>query len=115
MKFSYNWLQQYISQKLPPAKKLAKILTDKIFEVESVEKKNSDYILDVDILPNRFMDSSNHLGLAREIAGILGLTFKEPKYKLKESSLKTKEKIGIEVKDEIACPLYVSLNYSGNI
>jgi phenylalanyl-tRNA synthetase beta chain len=108
MKFSYNWLQQYISQKLPPARKLADILTDKIFEVESIEKKNNDYILDLDILPNRFMDSSNHLGLAREIAGILGLKFKEPKIQLKEISLKTKEKISIEVKDKVACPLYVS-------
>src|SRR3989304_354572 len=38
MKVSYNWLQEYIPEKLPPPQKLVEILTMHSFEVESVQK-----------------------------------------------------------------------------
>jgi len=42
------------------------------FEVEGVEEKNNDYLLDIDILTNRAPDCLCHIGMAREIGAILG-------------------------------------------
>ncbi|NOY35437.1 MAG: hypothetical protein GXP44_00725 [bacterium] len=84
MKISYNWLQSYFTKKpasrrqanasrggLPKPEKLAELLTMHSFEVESVEKKGRDYVLDIDILPNRAHDCLSHIGVAREVAAIL--------------------------------------------
>ena len=71
MKFSYNWLQKNIQKKLPEADKLAELISLHIFEVTSVEKQNGDWILDIDVLPNR-SDCLSHFGLCREIAAGIG-------------------------------------------
>lgn len=42
------------------------------FEIESLEKKGNDTILDIKLLPNRVADASGHLGVAREIAALKG-------------------------------------------
>jgi phenylalanyl-tRNA synthetase beta chain len=83
MKFSYNWLQSFFEKKLPKPEKLAKVLTMHSFEVEGIEKFNKDFVLSIDVLPNR-TDCYSHLGLAREISAILGLKLKKEKWNLKE-------------------------------
>ncbi|MFY9457974.1 MAG: phenylalanine--tRNA ligase subunit beta [Candidatus Spechtbacterales bacterium] len=76
MKFSYNWLQSFFGESLPEPEKLAEILTMHSFEVEEVSKKGDDYILDIDILPNRASDCLSYLGIAREIAALTGISNK---------------------------------------
>ena len=71
MKVSYNWLQEYISGKLPKPERIAELLTMHSFEVESVEKIGNDFILDVKVLPNRAHDCLSHIGIAREAAAII--------------------------------------------
>ena len=79
MNISYNWIQSYIAEPLPEPEKLADILTFSLCEIESLEKlPDGDSILDLNILPNRAHDLLSHQGIAREIAGILNLTFKDP-------------------------------------
>ena len=78
MKFSYNWIQDYVSKKLPSPEKLAELLTMHSFEVEGIEKTQNDFILDIDILPNRAHDASGHVGIARECAVLLGASLKVP-------------------------------------
>ena len=73
MRFSYNWLQSFFEKELPKSDELAELLTMHSFEVEEVEKKSEDHILDIDILPNRAHDCLNHSGLAREIAVLTGI------------------------------------------
>ena len=84
MKISYNWLQSFFDppshkasegqgKKLPKPEKLADLLTMHSFEVEEVGKRGDDYILDIDILPNRAHDCLSHLGVARECAALLKL------------------------------------------
>lgn len=68
MLISYNWLQTYFKKKLPPAKKVAEILTFTAFEVESVEKKSNDFVLDVKVLPDRACYALSHRGIAGELA-----------------------------------------------
>lgn len=78
MKISYNWLTSYIPN-LPAAEKLADVFTYHLCEVEGVEKiESGDTIFDINILPNRAHDLLCHQGVARELAGLLGLEFKDP-------------------------------------
>ena len=41
------------------------------FEVEEVKKIKGDWLLDIDVLPNRGPDCFSHFGIAREIATII--------------------------------------------
>tara|TARA_Y100000310_G_scaffold63585_1_gene59048 strand:- start:37866 stop:39761 length:1896 start_codon:yes stop_codon:yes gene_type:complete len=71
MLFSYKWLQEYI-QDLPSPDKLSELLTFGAFEIESVEDKKDDHVIDIDVLPNRAHDCFSHRGIAREIAALCG-------------------------------------------
>ena len=78
MLISYNWLKWYVPE-IPEAEKLADIFTYHLCEVESMEKKpDGDTIFDINILPNRAHDLLSHQGIARELAGQLGIPFKDP-------------------------------------
>lgn len=106
MIFSYNWLQSFFNKKLPKPEKLAEVLTMQTFEVESVERKNKDWILDIAVTPNRGSDCFSHLGIAREIAAILNYKIKTPS--LAKSSGGKQSFIKIEVKDKKDCPRYTA-------
>ncbi len=86
MKISYNWLKSYVSD-LPEVDKLWGIFTYHLCEVESMDVLNGDTIFDINILPNRAHDLLSHQGIARELAGQLGLKFNDPTslYKIPES------------------------------
>jgi len=109
MLFSYNWLKDYIKEKLPSPEKLANLLTVHIFEVEEVKKAGKDWLLDIDILPNRAHDCLSHLGMAREIAAISGLTFKKPEISFREDNeIKTEDFIAVKVENKELCPRYTA-------
>lgn len=73
MKYSYNWIQKHIAVPLPAPQDLAETIIAHAFEVESLEEKNGDTILDIKVLPDRAGDCFSHRGMAREIAGLLSL------------------------------------------
>jgi phenylalanyl-tRNA synthetase beta subunit len=77
MKYSYNWLKWYIPE-APEANKLADLVTYHLAEVETIEEKGDDHILDIKILPNRAHDLLSHMGMAREIASLLNIEYKDP-------------------------------------
>jgi len=131
MKISYNWLQSYFAKKLPRPDKLAELLTARSFEVEQLsaisyhssekKKKNKsrkpkadDFILDIDVLPNRAHDCLSHFGVAREVAAILGsqvhladhLEAKLPSGSL-ASRWKSVAKVEVEVKEPELCRRYI--------
>jgi len=114
MLFSYNWLKDYIEGRLPKADKLADILTLHSFEVEEVKKRRKDWLLDIDILPNRAHDSFSYLGVAREIALLSNLKFEEPDFLVKESKdKKTSGLLSVKVKDKLSCPRYTARVLTG--
>jgi phenylalanyl-tRNA synthetase beta chain len=121
MVFSYNWLKDYLKGKILEPRKLAEILTLHSFEVESIEKKGNDWVLDIDVLPNRAHDCFSHIGVARECSALTksggrvaskgrredGVQF--PISKIKEDKkLKIKDFIEIEVKNREDCPRYAA-------
>jgi len=85
---------------LPQPEKLAEILTMHSFENESIEKKKNDWILNIDVLPDRGGDCFSHLGVARECAAILNLKMTCPSVKLKEGKAKIRDFLKVEVRDK---------------
>lgn len=82
MKINYNWLQDYIEEKLPDPQVLAEKIIFGAFEVEDIEEITTETVLDIKVLPDRAHDCLSHYGIAKEVAGLLGLhlkplTFKE--------------------------------------
>jgi phenylalanyl-tRNA synthetase beta chain len=110
MKFSYNWLREYLPD-LPKPEKLAELLTMHSFETISQKSKvkSQESILEIDVLPNRAPDCFSHLGIAREIAAIINSKFKIQNPKPREDKeLKAKDFIGVKVKARQACSRYTA-------
>ncbi|MDI6591838.1 MAG: phenylalanine--tRNA ligase subunit beta [Patescibacteria group bacterium] len=94
---------------MPEPKRLAELLTMHSFEVAEVKKIGKDYILDIDVLPNRGPDCFSHLGIAREISAITGLICEIPTSTIKEDkNLKAKDFVSVEIKNKEACPRYTA-------
>lgn len=126
MKVSYNWLQSFLTKKLPSPEKLADLLSSHSFETEVIERVGSDYALDVDVLPNRAHDCLGHLGVAREIGAILGMKVSNSSViasPAKQSSIamndeiaasrtprndRVKDFLKIKVGDKKLCPRYTA-------
>ncbi len=107
MKFSKNWLQEYIVERLPRDEEIVVALNKKAFEVEetfvitrtqttqtkadladnatqTTQTKadladNADTVFDIKVLPNRAHDALGHHGMAYELCATLGLTFNKEK------------------------------------
>ncbi|MBD3282142.1 MAG: phenylalanine--tRNA ligase subunit beta, partial [Candidatus Portnoybacteria bacterium] len=105
MNISYNWLKEYVGS-LPKPEKLADLLTMHSFEVEDVKKKGSDYILSIDILPNRAHDCLSYIGIAREVAALTDKKLQIPRIKLRESSMPTKDFVRVDIKEKSLCLRY---------
>jgi phenylalanyl-tRNA synthetase beta chain len=103
MLISYNWLKKYIKN-IPPAEELESLITFKVCELENVEKLPSgDVLFDLNVLPDRAHDLLSHKGVAKEIAGLLGLLFEGGK----EEEIKGgPTKLEIEIKSPL-CRRYV--------
>ena len=109
MNFSYNWLQSFFKRKLPSPEKLADLLSRRFAEVEEIRKENKDFVLDIDIRPNRAGDCFSHLGTAREVAAILNFKLQIANGKLiEDKKLKAKNFIHVDVRrqHQQACSRY---------
>ncbi len=108
MKVSYNWLQSFFEKKLPKPEKLAEILTLHSFEVENIKKVKNDWILDIDILPNRAHDCLSHYGVAKEISALLNYKLQIPIFRqVLNSKFKASKILDISIKDSKLCCRYV--------
>lgn len=107
MKFSYNWLQSFFNKKLPNAEKLANYLMMHSFEIEEAKKEGDDFILDIDILPNRMPDCASHQGIARELSAILRKKINFLKYDfIEDKSKKVSDYLELKVEDKKLCSRY---------
>ena len=76
MKFTLNWLSEFIAVKTPP-EKLAELLTMAGLEVESIsrlsepESNHEDWLFEIAVTPNRG-DCLGLRGIAREVAALTG-------------------------------------------
>jgi len=108
MKFSYNFFKDYVPR-LPKPEKLAELLTQHSFEIEEVKKTGGDFLLSIDILPNRAPDCFSHFGIAREIAAITKSTLKPLLVRGSISNkLKTRDYVSVDIRDKKACSRYTA-------
>lgn len=111
MRFSLNWLREFVDVDHSPTD-LAARLTTGGFEVGSVEPiadpsgKILDHAFEVDITANR-PDVMNHFGLAREIAALFDRPLTLPFFSLVESGTSATEAARIEIDAKDLCPAYV--------
>ena len=109
MLFSYNWLKEYLKGKIPNPKDLAELITLHSFEVEEIKKEGGEWLLDIDILPNRAHDCFSHLGIAREATILTNAKFQMPASNFKEDKkIKASDSIKVEVKDKKSCRRYTA-------
>ncbi|MDR1744301.1 MAG: phenylalanine--tRNA ligase subunit beta [Planctomycetota bacterium] len=107
MILSYNWLKELTGATLPP-QELADALTRVGLNVEEVSPVgNGDYALNADITTNR-PDWLCHLGVAHEIAAVLGLKVALPAVNLKETGpdVATLSSVTVMPGAETYCPRY---------
>jgi phenylalanyl-tRNA synthetase beta chain len=71
MKFSRNWLSDYVDLSDLSDDEIGARLTEIGHAIEAVEKHGDDTIFDLEITTNR-VDAMSHLGMARELAAALG-------------------------------------------
>lgn len=107
MKVSFNWLKEYLGKDFdltPEA--VAELLTFHAFEIEEVKEEKNDTMIDVKVLPDRASDCLSHVGIAREIAVILGKTLeKDPIREI--FNLSAAEKINLTLENEEKCPRFM--------
>jgi len=115
MKFSKQWLQDYIVETLPENEAVVDTLNKKSFEVEEVISLPNDTVYDIKVLPNRAHDALGHRGMARELCADLGLTFKEDQRVEKRDDF-TNSLVPapvLSVNDAKFCPRFMSMRIDG--
>ena len=105
MKFTYNWLKDFVEIKIPP-KELADKLTMAGIEVGSIEEKQGDFVFEIEITSNR-PDWLSVIGIAREVAAITSSQFTVHSSQLKCKNSQ-RENLKIEIQDKQDCPLYTA-------
>lgn len=113
MKISHKWLQEYFIDTLPSAESLAELFTFHSFEIEGVEEKGGDMIIDAKILPDRAHFCLSYRGIAEEVAVLTGL--KRVDTTIDDIPLSVDEslpKVEVKVEDEGFCKRYVSRRVS---
>ncbi len=108
MKFTYNWLKDFVDIKITP-RALADKLTMAGLEVTSLEEKAGDFIFEIEVTSNR-PDCLSVIGIAREVAAILGHRLKDIGDRLNKKCLPPTTyhlpPFSIKIEDKKDCPFY---------
>ena len=103
MKFTYNWLKDFVDIKITP-QLLAEKLTMAGLEVTALEGKGGDFVFEMEITSNR-PDWLSVIGIAREVAAITGAKLKTAKVS-RGQRVRGSGKFAIVIEDKKDCPLY---------
>ncbi|MGI5911896.1 MAG: phenylalanine--tRNA ligase subunit beta [Syntrophomonadaceae bacterium] len=104
MGVSVNWLKQYVDIKWS-AEELAHRLTMAGIAIEGINFEDNDYILNLDLTPNR-SDCLGMINLAREVAALTGSSLHCPTIILNESKENIDKYIKVEVDASDLCQRY---------
>ena len=67
----------------------------------------NDVSIELDLTPDR-SDALGHIGVARDLAALLGLEMRKPVVELNESSTPTSDIVSVELEDTQSCPRYAA-------
>ncbi|MBI5004069.1 phenylalanine--tRNA ligase subunit beta [Candidatus Kaiserbacteria bacterium] len=113
MKISRNWLQAFFDAPLPDAAALSDALTFHVFEIDGIEEKSGDTILDVKVTANRGHDCLCHYGIAKELSAILNIPLKEYPHTMQLSDLEKKTNEISATIDSPLCNRYIGAYVRG--
>lgn len=108
MLVSRHWLTKFFNQELPSAEDLAQELTFHAFEIDGIEQKGDDHVLDVKVTPNRGHDCLSHRGIAKEISAMLKLPFTHDPLGTAPSLAPVTDCISVTLEDGVLSPRYVA-------
>lgn len=109
MKISRNWFQGFFDAPLPDAAALADALTFHVFEIDGIEEKDGDAILDVKVTANRGHDCLGYRGIAKEISAILNIPIKQYEHEMPLSDIEDAACDAVSVSIDVAhCNRYIA-------
>ena len=108
MKVSRNWLQSFFDETLPSAERLAEALTFHVFEIESVEERDGDAVLDVKVTPNRGHDCLSHRGIAKELSVILDIPLSRDPLAAHPPLTPDSNILSVTIENRELCPAYAA-------
>jgi len=106
VKVTYNWLKDFVEIRISPDE-LAHKLTMAGLEVTSLEKKEGDFVFEIEITSNR-ADCLSVVGIAREVAAITNRRVKRAPAKIYTPRSSKAQAISIKIEDKKDCPLYTA-------
>ena len=110
MKFTFNWLKEFVTLKVAP-EKLAELLTMAGIEVESLTSlrepgtSQEDWLFEIAVTPNRG-DCLGIAGVAREVSALTGGPLKTAKVSAHAKDPGMAKRVSVEIKDRHLCPRY---------
>lgn len=112
MLVSYNWLKDYLGEGAPTAQEVADLLGAHAFEIEDIEERDGDTVIDIDVLPNRSSDCLSHRGIAREVATLTGKPLEYDPF-AETPSLPETNQVSISIENTEACPHFTATLFTG--
>jgi phenylalanyl-tRNA synthetase beta chain len=106
MRVPLEWLREYVTVDVP-LETLIERLHGIGLPVERVEHTGDDTVLEIELTANR-PDCMSVLGVAREVAVMLGHRLRIPKPKVVTRSPTGSERIAVEVHDPKGCPRFTA-------
>jgi phenylalanyl-tRNA synthetase beta chain len=106
MKVLVSWLKDYVEMGLS-AEEIAEVLSDLGLPNESIEYKDNDAVIDLEITSNRG-DCLGYIGVARELAAATGRELKMPEVQLDESDRDVNEICSVEIAEPDLCGRYTA-------
>ncbi len=109
MKVLYSWLNDFVAIDVPP-QELADRLTMAGLEVTQVEKVGDDWLLEIEVTPNR-PDCLSVVGIARECGLVLGKRIKPPKIpfipRISRAHIREND-FEVIIENSEVCPRYIA-------
>src|SRR3954452_5682454 len=103
MKISLEWLRDYLPGE-SDAQAFADALTNGGLPVELIEKHGDDTVIDVEVTSNRG-DCLSHVGVARELAALLGREAKYSNAMVAEATTPGGAPVSVGIEDTTLCPI----------
>lgn len=103
---SWNWLKEYVDLDMS-LEELTDRLTLSGLNLEGIETVDDDIAIDLEVTSNR-PDCLGHLGVAREVAALFGLSTRFPTAEPKESSQPVGKATSVEIQCEDLAPQYIA-------
>ena len=104
MKIALDWIAEYLDRPVV-AEEAAEALLNAGLPIESVEAVGGTSVLDVEVTSNR-TDCLSHIGLARELAALLGRQLKVASAGAKASGPDVASLTKVQIDDLVGCPYY---------